>query len=66
MAGNVWEWCLNEGAAPFNSQLDGLENRALRGGSWNNAAKNACASFRGNRTPKTRAFNIGFRVIIDK
>ena len=63
MSGNVWEWCLNEGLHPENRQLEGIENRALHGGSWNNALKNADATFRGHRTPKTRAFNIGFRVI---
>lgn len=66
IAGNMWEWCLNEGAALHNIQLEGMENRALRGGSWNNGAKNARASFRSHRTPKTRAFNIGFRVIIER
>ena len=65
MAGNVWEWCLNEGAELHNIQREGMENRALRGGSWNNAAKNACATFRSHRTPRTRAFNIGFRVMIE-
>lgn len=64
MSGNVWEWCLNEGVEPHNIQLEGSENRALRGGSWNNAAPNAAASFRSHRSPRTRTFNIGFRVII--
>jgi formylglycine-generating enzyme required for sulfatase activity len=64
MAGNVWEWCLNEGALLQNVSLQGSENRALKGGSWNNAASNAPADFRTSRTPRTRTFNIGFRVII--
>lgn len=64
MSGNVWEWCLNKGAAPYSVDIGGSENRALRGGSWNQAAKNAEVSFRASRTPRTRAFNIGFRVII--
>jgi formylglycine-generating enzyme required for sulfatase activity len=63
MAGNVWEWCLNEGDTPTNTQLNGSENRALRGGSWNNPDKSASATFRSSRTPRTRAFNIGLRVI---
>jgi len=63
MSGNVWEWCLNEGTAPYNTQIEGGENRALRGGSWNNAAKNASVTFRSNRNPRNRTFNIGFRVI---
>ena len=64
MSGNVWEWCLNEGIDLYNVQLHGMENRALRGGSWNNTMKNASASFRSHRTPRTRAFNIGFRMIV--
>jgi formylglycine-generating enzyme required for sulfatase activity len=64
MSGNVWEWCLNEGLFPHNSQLEGMENRALRGGSWSNAMLKARTTFRSHRTPRTRAFNIGFRVII--
>ena len=61
LSGNVWEWCLNEGVIPDNIQLEGAENRALRGGSWHNPAQPA--TFRSHRTPRTRAFNIGFRVI---
>jgi formylglycine-generating enzyme required for sulfatase activity len=64
MSGNVWEWCLNEGTTPQNMQSGGSENRALRGGSWNNASHNAAATFRSHRSPRTRTFNIGFRVII--
>ncbi len=63
MSGNVWEWCLNEGVMLKNVQIEGIENRALRGGSWNNAQTNARAAFRSHRTPRTRTFNIGFRVI---
>ena len=64
MSGNVWEWCLNEGEAPFSTGISGTSNRALRGGSWNNPAKNAAVTSRASRTPRTRTFNIGFRVII--
>lgn len=63
MSGNVWEWCLNEGAEPNNIQPEGGENRALRGGSWNNPQKNASATFRSHRATRTRTFNIGFRVV---
>jgi formylglycine-generating enzyme required for sulfatase activity len=63
MSGNVWEWCLNEGIVLDNIQLEGGENRALRGGSWNNPAKNASVQFRSHRNPRTRTFNIGFRVM---
>lgn len=65
MSGNVWEWCLNEGTAPQNVQLEGSENRVLKGGSWNDAAEKARADFRVHRTPRTRTFNVGFRVMMD-
>lgn len=65
MAGNVWEWCLNEGEMPDNIQLAGVENRALRGGSWHNAGAQAAARFRIHRASRTRAFNIGFRVMCE-
>ncbi len=64
MSGNVWEWCLNEGAAPYNTQLEGDENRALRGGSWNNNEKQTQVISRTSRAVRTRTFNIGFRVMV--
>ncbi len=66
MAGNVWEWCLNEGVLPDNMQLTGGENRALRGGSWNNAGAQAKTTFRSHRAARTRTFNIGFRMIVER
>jgi formylglycine-generating enzyme required for sulfatase activity len=63
MSGNVWEWCQNEGLAARNIQDSGGENRALRGGAWNSTAEQAQATFRLHRTPRTRAFNVGFRVM---
>lgn len=63
MAGNVWEWCLNAGDSLQGTQTEGSEKRIMRGGSWNNPQKNAQITFRSNRTPLTRMFNIGFRVV---
>ena len=63
MAGNMWEWCLNEGLVPPNIRLEGMENRGMRGGSWHDVMQKARATFRSHRTPRTRAFNIGFRVV---
>lgn len=35
MAGNVWEWCLNEYDDPNQITIDGSDDaRVLRGGSW--------------------------------
>jgi formylglycine-generating enzyme required for sulfatase activity len=65
MAGNVWEWCLNEGVIPDNVQITGSENRALRGGSWKNTGASATARYPANRAARTRAFNTGFRVMVE-
>lgn len=65
MAGNVLEWCLNEGAVPEHIQPEGMENRALRGGSWNHPQDKAATTFRSHRTPMTRQFNVGFRLAAD-
>jgi formylglycine-generating enzyme required for sulfatase activity len=39
-------------------------NRVLRGGSWNNNAKNATVSYRNNNNPENRNNNIGFRLAL--
>ena len=33
-AGNCWEWCLNKYADPDDSDTQGRDERAVRGGSW--------------------------------
>jgi hypothetical protein len=40
LAGNVWEWCLNEYINP-ETMAGALGSRTLRGGSWNNNRHNA-------------------------
>jgi hypothetical protein len=62
LAGNVWEWCLNEYGEPDNTLLSGDESRVLRGGSWNNKPRNCRAANRNNNPPDNRNNNIGFRV----
>ncbi len=57
--GNVWEW--NESA------YDGInnsssENRAIRGGNWNNAGLNLRSSIRFDVSPSSSDGNVGFRV----
>lgn len=39
-------------------------NRVLRGGSWNNNARNCRVSNRNNNTPDNRNNNNGFRLAI--
>jgi len=38
-------------------------NRVIRGGSWNNDARNCRAAYRNNNTPDNRNNNIGFRLV---
>jgi formylglycine-generating enzyme required for sulfatase activity len=66
MAGNVYEWCLNKGVEPLSKRLAGGENRALKGGSWNNNHEASQAKSRISRTPMTRAFHVGFRLILEE
>jgi hypothetical protein len=63
MAGNTWEWCLNEFSTPTNCQFSGNEARVLRGGSWYNIPVSVRASVRYYDHPVNRDFNIGFRVL---
>ena len=41
-----------------------LAKRLLRGGSWNNEARNARAANRNDNDPNNRNNNIGFRVLL--
>lgn len=52
MAGNVWEWT----ASKFS-----FDGRVVRGGSWNDNASSARASFRAWGAPGHRAGDVGFR-----
>ena len=77
MAGNVWEWTSSawgkgfekpDFAYPYNPG-DGREDqsstdvrRVLRGGSWNNEARNVRSANRNRNDPGNRNDNAGFRV----
>jgi hypothetical protein len=63
LAGNVWEWCLNEYSAPENCQLSGNSARVVRGGSWFNYLDYSPSSVRFNLHPVNRNYYLGFRVL---
>ena len=62
LAGNVWEWCLNEHEKPDKVATAGDASRVLRGGSWNSYAQYLRAAHRVDSPPDVRNSNIGFRV----
>jgi hypothetical protein len=64
LAGNVWEWCLNEYAKPDRTKSEGEQSRVLRGGSWFGGQGGARADDRGHCFPDGRNIYIGFRVVV--
>jgi formylglycine-generating enzyme required for sulfatase activity len=64
MAGNVWEWCLNEYENPKNIGLAGDGNRVARGGSWIDLDYEAQAVSRNYWGPNFRDDYVGFRVVV--
>jgi len=63
MAGNVWEWCLNQYSKANECGLEGGESRVLRGGSWAYYPHGARASYRYGGDPGVRRTDIGFRLV---
>lgn len=64
LAGNVFEWCLNEYSAPENCQLSGNDARVVRGGSWYSHPVLARSSARDYSLPGSRV-GVGFRVLCE-
>jgi hypothetical protein len=63
MAGNVWEWCLNEFDNPSRTKISGNVRRVIRGGSWRSFALNAQINFRRQLHPNNFRDDVGFRVV---
>lgn len=55
MGGNVWEWTAD-------AYMD-TPSRVIRGGSWNNQARNTRTSIRTSFRPDARAATVGFRCV---
>jgi formylglycine-generating enzyme required for sulfatase activity len=69
MHGNVFEWC-RDGLRDYQDQAErdplgpkkgGTYRRVVRGGSWNDLARDLRASFRSDSPPGNRGDGIGFR-----
>ena len=65
VAGNLWEWCLNDRNNP--ETVDGYSNgqsKVLRGGSFLDDLSNAAASARNDHGPYFRNLYYGFRLVV--
>jgi formylglycine-generating enzyme required for sulfatase activity len=65
MAGNLWEWCLNDYSKPsiINGYNNG-ERKVLRGGSFNSDRDHARSSYRYFDVPYNDNINSGFRLVV--
>ena len=64
MAGNVWEWCLNEYDQPERKGTESEANRVVRGGSWLVSQGVARCAVRYRTQPDFRYYYYGFRVVL--
>ena len=70
MSGNVWEWCYDlYGDYPSGHQSnpkgpDSGSRRVIRGGSWNDSARQCRVSYRYGSTPSYRSSSVGFRLCL--
>ncbi|MCK6581210.1 MAG: SUMF1/EgtB/PvdO family nonheme iron enzyme, partial [Anaerolineae bacterium] len=51
LAGNLWEWCLNDYRPPETVSIRNNEEKVLRGGSFGTLQSSAAASYRGDFDP---------------
>ncbi|MFT5324875.1 MAG: sulfatase activating formylglycine-generating enzyme [Planctomycetaceae bacterium] len=64
MLGNVWEWCQDMWLEIYELKLETDEpsaSRVIRGGSWDNFARNVRAASRSGSPPGERIGYLGFR-----
>ncbi|MEZ5592482.1 MAG: SUMF1/EgtB/PvdO family nonheme iron enzyme [Gammaproteobacteria bacterium] len=63
MAGNVWEWCLNQHDEPSITSIDDADSaRVLRGGSWGFPLDDARVTSSFKYLPNARSNLMGFRL----
>ncbi len=63
MAGNTWEWCLNNEVSSSEVDLSNEHSRIIKGGAYFSSYKRASCEFHFVIDPKCRYDSIGFRVI---
>ena len=63
MAGNVWEWCVNneQSGSERNTSVD--EDRVIKGGAYISPFKRASSRFYYSLNPQCRYQSIGFRLV---
>ena len=68
MLGNVWEWCKDVRVEDYTEKSRAAASadsasalRVIRGGSWNNGARNVRAACRDRDGPSNRLITLGFR-----
>ena len=71
MHGNVWEWCLDWWVSDLGSSAvtdpvgaSSGSDRVMRGGGWNNGARNCRSANRDSDVPSDDDYYSGFRVVL--